>query len=57
MLPIETLRLFAAFSIHLDIQSESNHTDTISIIINIILFNFYLEIGVRNDTFISKFSI
>jgi len=29
MLPIETLRLFAAFSIHLDIQSESNHTDTI----------------------------
>jgi hypothetical protein len=32
-------------------------TDTINIIINIILFNFYLEIGVRNDTFISKFSI
>jgi hypothetical protein len=32
-------------------------TDTINSIVNIIIFNFYLEIGVRNDIFISKFSI
>jgi hypothetical protein len=32
-------------------------TDKINTVVTITIFNFYLKIGVRNDTFISKFSI
>jgi hypothetical protein len=31
--------------------------DTINTVVNITIFNFYLKIGVQNDTFISKFYI